>query len=77
LVEKTPESLGYQSNWTEYVVVYLVGLVKHKPSYVPIAPEIESVLKIETVLRFDPLTGETIPYQKSRYFKSILSLPII
>jgi len=49
LVEKTPESLGYQSNWTEYVVVYLVGLVKHKPSFVPIAPEIESNLRIETV----------------------------
>jgi len=53
VVEETPESLGHQPNWTEYVVVYLVGLVKHEPSYLRIALEIESVLKIETVSRFD------------------------
>src|SRR6266404_6261922 len=34
VVEKTPESLGHQPNRTEYVVVYLIGLVQHKSSYV-------------------------------------------
>ena len=34
MVEKTPESLGHQPNRTEYVVVYLIGLVQHKSSYV-------------------------------------------
>jgi len=38
----------------------LVGLVKHKPSYVPVAREIANILKIETVDRFDTLSGETI-----------------
>src|SRR5215831_12731577 len=51
LIEKTPKSFGHQSNRTEYVAVYLVGLVKHKPSYIPIAA-IASVAKIETVDRF-------------------------
>jgi hypothetical protein len=55
LVEQTPESLGHQPDRTEHVVVYLVSLVKHKPSYVPIAREIASILKIETIYRFEPL----------------------
>jgi len=44
---------------------------------VPIAPRIESVLKIKTVRRSDLLLGETTPYQKSRYFKRIFGLPAI
>jgi hypothetical protein len=77
LVEQAPESLGHQPDRTEHVVVYLIGLVKHKPSYVPIHREIASVLKIETVDRFDTLSGETIPSQKPLCFKWIFVVPII
>jgi hypothetical protein len=49
LVEETPESLGHQPNWTEDIVVSLVRLVKHEPSYIPIPSEIGNVL-IETVI---------------------------
>jgi hypothetical protein len=44
---------------------------------VPIASERASSLKIETAHRLDPLSGETIPSQKSRYSKQIFVLTII
>jgi hypothetical protein len=43
----------------------------------PIAGEIAGVQKIEASTRLDPLSGETIPSEKSLYFKQIFVLPII
>jgi hypothetical protein len=77
LAENTPESFGQQPDWKEHVIVYLVGLIKHEPSYASAAPRIESILKVETLRRFDQLLGDRIPSQKSRYFKNILVLTII
>jgi len=60
LVEQTAESLGHEPNRTEHVALYLVGLVKHQPSYAPIPREVANV-PIEAVDRSEPFLGETIP----------------
>jgi hypothetical protein len=41
---------------------------------VPIASERESILKIEAAHRLDPLSGETIPYQKPSLFQTDICL---
>src|SRR5438552_10194848 len=69
LVEKTPKRLGDQSNWTEYVVVYLVGLVKHKPSPVPIAPDRERLENrngspLRSIIRRDHPTSKIALFQE-------------
>jgi len=69
LVEETPESLGHQPNWTEDVVVSLVRLVKHEPSYIPIPSEIGNVL-IETAIAPNHFQAKP-SHLKSLHFKHV------
>ena len=74
MVEPTPKSLGHQANRAENVVVRLVRVVQHEPSYVRAILSIERALQIEMACRLDPFSRETISSQTPCVLKHIFVL---